>query len=252
MDSRKSEPCVVESVAICGMGCRLPGSSNTPSALWELIMRKGDGVCQVPNSRFNVKGFHSPLKGRAVSIKVDRAHFIDSDLAGFDCGFFEISPHEAESLDPQIRLLLECVWECLESAGVSIDSIATPNNRIGCYVGAFNSDYADLLGKDAEWTHSHSFTGTGRAMLSNRISYTFNLHGPSMTIDTGCSASLVAFHKACRAIAMGEISSALVCGANLYLLPDMIITAFANQIISPTATSHSFDAKATDTDALKG
>ena len=207
-------------------------------------MKKGNSVGPVPASRFNVEAFYSPVEGRPGSIKMNQAYFLDADLMGFDCGFFEISPHEAESLDPQIRLLLECAWECLESAGVSLDSIATPSNRVGCYVGSFSSDYADLMSKDPEWAHSHSITGTGRAMLSNRISYAFDLHGPSMTIDTGCSASLVAFHTACRAIAGGECSSALVCGANLFILPDLVMTTFANQIMSPTAASHSFEANA--------
>ena len=244
MGSLALEPDEATSVAICGMGCRLPGSSNTPSALWDLIMRRGSGVCQIPRSRFNPDAFFNPVEGRPGSIKTNVAHFIDADLTGFDCGFFGISPHEAQSLDPQIRLLLECAWECLESAGISLESIATAGNRVGCYVGSFSSDYADLLNKDPEWTHSHSITGTGRAMLSNRISYTFDLHGPSMTIDTGCSASLVAFHTACRAIVTGECSSAFACGTNLYLSPDLVMTTFANQIISPTATSHSFDVAA--------
>ncbi|KAE9963242.1 hypothetical protein BLS_009498 [Venturia inaequalis] len=226
------------------MACRLPGASDTPSALWSLIQRKGSAVGRIPATRFNVDAFYSPVEGRPGSIKSDSGYFIESNFDEFDCGAFQISPHEAQSLDPQIRLLLECAWECFESAGLHLQSLSKPSNKIGCYVGSFNSDYADLNIKDAEYSDVYSITGSGRAMLSNRISYTFDLHGPSFTIDTGCSASMVAFHTACRAIITGECSSALVGGANLYLLPDLVMSNFASTIMSGTATCHAFDAAA--------
>lgn len=235
---------MMEQVAICGMACRLPGASNSPSALWELIKQKRTAITRIPATRFNIDGFYSPVEGRPGSIKSEYGSFIDANLEEFDCGAFEISPYDAQSLDPQTRLLLECAWECFESAGAPLESISSPANRVGCYVGSSASDYADLNGKDAEYMHAYSLTGSGRAMLSNRISYAFDLHGPSFTIDTGCSASMVAFHTACRAITTGECSSALVGGANLYLLPDLFMSNFASQIISCTGTSHSFDAAA--------
>lgn len=140
-------------------------------------------------------------------------------MAGFDAPFFNISPSEAKSIDPQQRLLLEVAYEAFENAGISIENLSGSNT--GVYVAAFNSDYERMLSRDPENAPPYRATGTGIAIQANRISYVFNLAGPSLSLDTGCSGSLVALHQACNAIRSGEIDQALVGGSNLILDPEL-------------------------------
>ena len=139
-------------------------------------------------------------------------------MAGFDARFFNISPSEAKSIDPQQRMLLEVAYEAFENAGIPIENLSGSNT--GVYVAASNSDYDRMLSRDPENAPPYRATGTGIAIQANRISYTFNLTGPSLLLDTGCSGSLVALHLACHAIRSGEIDQALVGGANLILDPE--------------------------------
>ena len=141
------------------------------------------------------------------------------DLAEFDAQFFNISPLEARSIDPQQRLLLEVAYEAFENAGLSLDKISGSNT--GVWIAGFNSDYERMLSRDPENAPTYRVTGTGIAIMSNRISYVFDLKGPSVTLDTGCSGSLVALHHACQSIRNGEIDQALVGGTNLILDPEL-------------------------------
>lgn len=125
-------------------------------------------------------------------------------------------------MDPQFRLLMETTFEALESAGLSVESIAGSNTSV--YAGAFFRDYESSFIRDAENLPRFFMTGTGSAMASNRISHFFDLRGPSMTVDTGCSTALTALHLACQSVRAGESSTAIVGGANLILNPDMFIS----------------------------
>ena len=141
------------------------------------------------------------------------------DLAEFDAQFFNISPLEAKSIDPQQRLLLEIAYEAFENAGMPLEKLSGSNT--GVYVAGFNSDYERMLSRDPENSPFYRGTGTGIAIMSNRVSYVFDLKGPSLTLDTGCSGSLVALHHACNSIRSGEIDQALVGGTNLILDPEL-------------------------------
>ena len=126
---------------------------------------------------------------------------------------------EAKAMDPQQRLLLEIAYEAFENAGIPLDKLQ--GSKTGVYIAGFNSDYERMLSRDPENAPSYRLTGTGIAIMSNRISYAFDLAGPSFTLDTGCSGSLVALHQACHGIRNGEIDQALVGGTNLILDPEM-------------------------------
>ena len=141
------------------------------------------------------------------------------DLALFDARFFNISPLEAKAIDPQQRLLLEVAYESFENAGFSLEQLSGSNT--GVYIAAFNSDYERMMSRDPENAPMYRVTGTGIALVSNRLSFTFNLKGPSLTLDTGCSGSLVALHQACQSLRSGEIDQALVGGANIILDPEL-------------------------------
>ena len=137
----------------------------------------------------------------------------------FDPAFFGISPREAKSIDPQQRLLLQTTLKALEDAGYVPD--ATPSfmrKTFGCYVGNATLDYPANLKDDIDVYYS---PGTLRAFLSGRISYAFKLSGPSLTIDTACSSSMIAILQACRAIAAGDCRAAIAGGVNVITSPDV-------------------------------
>lgn len=167
--------------------------------------------------------------------------YIDQPLH-FDPLAFGISPREAAQIDPQQRLLLELVWEALEDAGIPPSSIA--GEKVGVYVGASNVDYQGAASIDQAVMESHFITGISLAIASNRISYTFDLKGPSMTVDTACSSSIVALDKAVSAIECGEIDMAIVAGVNMLLSPIPFIGFSRARMLSPTGRSRPFSAEA--------
>jgi Polyketide synthase modules and related proteins len=139
------------------------------------------------------------------------------DVWGFDPAVFGISPREAEQMDPQQRLLLELTWEALEDAGIRPSDFAGADT--GVFVGGSTLDYGNLRLHDAAAADAYFATGNSLAILSNRISYIFDLHGPSFTVDTACSSSLVALDAAVAAIQSGRIDTAIVGGVNILATP---------------------------------
>ncbi|THY90977.1 ketoacyl-synt-domain-containing protein [Aureobasidium pullulans] len=228
-------------IAIVGMGCRLPGESDTPDAFWEMLLKNRKCYSEPPKSRFNIDGFHS-TKSRPGSLRPRGAYFISDTMFDFDAPFFGITKPEAEAMDPQQRKLLECVFEAFENSGISLDSISGTNTAV--YVANFNYDYGVMNLKDGDYPQPYSMTGQGVTILSNRISYVYNLKGPSFTLDTACSSSIYAAHQACRALAHGETDGALVCGSNLIQSVEVHMGTDKMGVLSPTSTCHTFDASA--------
>jgi acyl transferase domain-containing protein len=145
-------------------------------------------------------------------------------------------------MDPQQRQLLEVAFECIESAGITLEDVT--GQDIGCYIGNFTTDFALLQTKDPEMIHRYSATGTGTTILANRISHCFNLKGPSVTIDTACSSSIYALHQACAALRSGECDAAFVGGANLIQTPDLYFGTVKAGMTSGTGACHTFDISA--------
>ena len=143
------------------------------------------------------------------------------------------------SMDPAQRKLLEVVYEAFESSGSSFDSVS--GSQTGCFVGNFNQDHQLMLLRDAEYPQPYGLTGSGLAILSNRISYCFNLKGPCMTLDTACSSSLYALHLACSAIQNGDCRAAIVAGANLILSPELELLSSDLGTVSASGRCHTFD-----------
>ncbi|RYP06624.1 hypothetical protein DL765_009421 [Monosporascus sp. GIB2] len=145
-------------------------------------------------------------------------------------------------MDPQQRKLLECVYEAFEAGGIPLESVSGKN--VGTYVGNFTTDYAMMALRDMEYPKPYSMTGHGNTILSNRVSYVFNLCGPSFTIDTACSSSMYATHMACRALASGEVNGAVVGGTNLILDAAVQMAVDKMGVLSHTSTCHTFDSSA--------
>ena len=173
-----------------------------------------------------------------------KGYFINQDLHEFDNGFFSINNLEAKHMDPQQRMLLEVVYECLESGGIRLSDVSGAQANVGCFVGNFTVDFQTMQSRDSEYQHRYTATGVGTTILANRISHVFNLQGPSVTLDTACSSSLYCLHFACRALAQGDCNSAIVAAANLIQSPEQFMGTAAAGVLSNTSTCHSFAADA--------
>jgi acyl transferase domain-containing protein len=207
-----------EAIAVVGMACRLSGIATSPEGLWQMLSKALTGWSNSAGNRFRLDAFWHPHAGHNGSFSARGLHLIKQDPALFDNIFFGVSNVEAKAIDPQQRMLLEVAYEAFESAGISMSSLQGSDTGVFCVVS--NHDYEKILGRDQETSPGYRFTGTAPALIANRISYAFDLHGPSITLDTACSSGLVAIHEACKALRAGEVSQVLVGGANLLLDPD--------------------------------
>ncbi|KAK5991611.1 Highly reducing polyketide synthase gloL [Cladobotryum mycophilum] len=227
-------------IAIIGMGVRLPGGVSTPDEFWDLLINKRDGRCRVPLDRYNVDGFlNSGIK--RYSVASEYGYFLkDADFKAFDTSFFVTNRTEAPTVDPQQRLLLEVVWECIENAGqTKLNSTNT-----GVFVGTFGEDWHDILLSDKSQSIPYRTTSGGDFTAANRISYNFDLRGPSITIRTACSASMTALHMACQSLYNGDCPTAIVAGASVIMNPTMTIDMTQQGALSPTGSCKTFDATA--------
>ncbi|KAJ5265956.1 hypothetical protein N7524_006974 [Penicillium chrysogenum] len=230
-------------IAIVGYACRLPGQVTSPSDLWELCTRARSGWSPIPRDRFSVEAFHHPNPSKVGSFNPKGGYFLDEDIARFDAPFFNLTVQEATSMDPQQRLLLECAYEALESAGIPKESIARRN--VGVFAGGNFSDYELNNVRDVETIPMHQATGCAASLQSNRISYFFDLRGPSITVDTACSSSLVALHYAVQSLRSGESTEALVAGCRLSLVPDIWVSMSMSQLFNDEGKTFPFDERAT-------
>ncbi|KAM0804375.1 reducing type I polyketide synthase 10 [Usnea florida] len=196
----------------------------------------------IPESRFRADGFYHPDLNYPNSINATGGYFLEEDIRAFDNSFFGINSLEAKYMDPQQRKLLEVVYECCENSGLSLEKLSGSNT--GCYVANFTSDFQILQAKDPDTFHRYSATGMGLTILANRVSYVFDLRGPSMVLDTACSSSLYSLHTACSALISRECDGAFVAGANLIQSPEVHIAAVKTGVLSGTSECHTFDESA--------
>lgn len=212
-------------IAVVGSGCRFPGGSTSPSSLWELLSNPRDVQKEIPQDRFDVP-YHSDAAHHGTT-NVRHAYLLDGDMRDFDAAFFNISRKEADSMDPQQRMLLETVYEALESGGHTMDSLRDTDTAV--YVGVMGNDYEGILTRDFHSIPTYTASGISRAILSNRISYFFDWHGPSLTIDTACSSSLVAVHQGVQALRSGDSRVAVACGTTMILGPGTDLISFEDR-----------------------
>jgi acyl transferase domain-containing protein len=239
----KPEQYQQEPVAIIGFACRLPGGNYSPHKLWDFLERGEVAWTAVPSTRFNLEGhYDGSLKPK--TMRQPGGMFLkDIDLADFDAGFFEVGSGEATAMDPNQRQILEIVYEGLENAGIPMEKL--DNGLVGCYVGSYGVDYADMANRDPENRPLANVIGIARCVMANRISHFLNVKGPSITLDTACSGSLVGLDLACQALRSQTIDMGIVATSNLYMSPEHVIDAGSvGGAHSPTARCHTFDAAA--------
>ncbi|OAA75373.1 Beta-ketoacyl synthase [Akanthomyces lecanii RCEF 1005] len=232
----------MDDIAVIGLGVRFPGDATSPEALWEILEHGESQWSEIPKDRLNVNGYYHPGGDRQGSISFKGGHFLKGNVAEFDAPFFSIAAADAKAIDPQQRMLLEVCYEALENAGCTKEDIDGTDTSV--YVGSFVKDYEQICLRDPDWQPQYAATGNGIAIMANRISYYFNLHGPSMTLDTGCSGSLVSIHLAAQSLRSGESSLAIAAGAGLILTPNTIMPMTALNFLSPDGKCFTFDARA--------
>ncbi|KAI0014647.1 putative polyketide synthase [Xylariomycetidae sp. FL0641] len=230
-----------EPIAIVGNACRFTGSANSSAEFWDLLLQPTDLRREIPSSRFSVKGFYHPDSAYHGHSNVSHAYLLDDDVdpAAFDAEFFGVKPVEAKAMDPQQRLLLEVVYEALESAGLS--AVRMKGSDTAVYVGSMTDDYTAMLLRDLQDTPTYTAVGTSRTMLANRVSYVFDWHGASVSLDTACSASLVAVHMAVQTLRARDSRTAIACGTNLILGPENFIIESKLNMLSPDGRSKMWD-----------
>ncbi|PCD23184.1 hypothetical protein AU210_014707 [Fusarium oxysporum f. sp. radicis-cucumerinum] len=228
-----------EPIAIVGSSCRFPGDATSPSKLWDLLKNPRDVVSEIPSSRFNTTGFYHADSQHHGSSNVRHAYLLDQDPRAFDREFFGISPKEAQSMDPQQRMLLETVYEGIESAGYSMQQLRGSNTAV--FVGVMFLDYQLISARGLDSLPQYHATVVAMSILANRLSYFYDWKGPSVGIDTACSSSLVALHYAVQTLRSGEAKVAVAAGSNLILVPDLFVSESSLNMLSPNGRSYMWD-----------
>ena len=230
-------------IAVIGMSCRLPGGADDPASFWEMLRAGRDGITEVPADRWSLDEFYDSDPDAAGKMYTRHGGFIDG-VDRFDPQFFEISPREAASLDPQHRLLLELTWEAFENANLPRERVH--GTRTGVFVGITNNDYERVLRRIGDDRRIDAYFSSGNTLnaAAGRLAYSFGLQGPAMSIDTACSSSLVAVHLACRALRGGECTMAVAAGVNLILSPEGTIALSRGRMVAPDGRCKTFDASA--------
>lgn len=231
----------VEPIAIIGMGCKFPGSSNTPEQFWELLKNGKCAITDIPEGRWNIENFYDSNPNAKGKSYVKKGAFID-DVDMFDAAFWGMSPMEAEALDPQQRMLLEVTYRALENARLNINKLE--GSKTAVYIGIGNSDYAYINSGDRNRIDAYSLTGTSASTASGRISYVFGFNGPCISIDTACSSSLVSVHYACQSLRNKDADMAVAGGVLLQLAAEGTIGLSKLRALAPDGICKTFDASA--------
>ncbi|MCX4246642.1 type I polyketide synthase [Paraliomyxa miuraensis] len=231
-----------EPIAIIGMSCRFPGGVEDPQAYWQLLAQEEIVIDEVPSSRWRAEDYYDPDPGAKGRTYVTRGGFL-REIEGFEPAFFHISPREAETIDPQQRLMLELSWEALERAGQ--DPRLLRDSATGVFVGVGPNEYAErLAGSLDPASGQYRATGSPLSFTAGRVSFALGLHGPSLAVDTACSSSLVALHLACQSLRQGECERAIAGGVNVLLSPRSFIAMSEIHALSGDGRCKTFSAEA--------
>ncbi|KJZ75295.1 hypothetical protein HIM_05221 [Hirsutella minnesotensis 3608] len=201
-----------EPIAIVGNACRFAGGISSPSELWRTLCDPGDLCAEMTPSTFGARSSVTTEGHRSGGRDARYAYLLRRDVAKFDAGFFDMAPLQAKAMDPQMRMLLEVVYEALERAGIAVEALRGSPTSVS--VGAMSNDYEYMQAQDLDEINKHTSTGSLRSLLSNRVSHCFGWTGPSVTLDSACSSSLAALDGAVQTLWSGQSRVALACGSS--------------------------------------
>lgn len=222
-------------IAVIGMACRFPGADNYID-FWNNLAGSKSGIVEIPRERWTWANYEVK-KEKDKTLFVSKWLGLLDNIDTFDAPFFHISNREAANMDPQQRIALEVAWNCFEDAGIQVKKLEDRN--VGVFVAGFNNDFSEISSRLK--TIPYYSTGTAQAMLANRISYVFDLHGPSYMLDTACAGSSTAIHNACQSLKNDECSMALAGGVSLILTPTRNVSFSQMGMLSPTGACKTFD-----------
>ncbi|RDW89980.1 type I polyketide synthase [Aspergillus mulundensis] len=226
-------------LAIVGLSFKFPGDGVDAESFWDMIVKGRCAATEFPPDRLNIDAHYHPDSNRLDSLSVRGAHFMKDDLSLFDAPFFSITAAEAEAMDPQQRLVLETSYRALENAGITMNQVARSKTCV--FTGSFGHDYETLQNKDPQALPKFEATGTSMNMLSNRVSWFFDLNGPSATVDTACSSSLMAIDLACQSIWSGDSAMGMAIGSNAIIALEIGLSLNNLGLLSPDGRCYSFD-----------
>ncbi|RYP74772.1 hypothetical protein DL769_003946 [Monosporascus sp. CRB-8-3] len=227
-------------IAIVGLAYRAPGVGR--KGLWDFLSEAKSAWTKMPAERFDHQAYYSHGDDRTGAFKAEGAHFVPEDIYAFDAAFFNMRAEEARNSDPQHRMMLECALEAAENAGHGLLDLA--GKKVGVFVGCGSLEYGHRMSEDLFSTSTFSATGTAPCMFANRLSYFFDINGPSVAIDSACASSSYAAHHACQALRNGECDAAFVGASALCISPALWITLEKMGALSPDGRSYSYDHKA--------
>ncbi|KAI1650191.1 ketoacyl-synt-domain-containing protein [Daldinia loculata] len=229
-------------IAIVGMSCRLPGDVSSPGDFWKLLTKGRSAWSKIPRDRFNQEAYNHPNPEKKGTINSQGGYFLSQNLEMFDPGFFDMTRKEAETMDPTQRLLLECSYEALENAGIPKESIS--GRKVGVFIGGPDNEHRMGNLRDLDDSPMFDPTGSQGAFLAGRISYFFNLCGPTFTVDTACSSSMHALHMAVQSIRLGESEQAIVGASHLITQPDVWVSMAKLRLFADSGKTYAFDHRA--------
>ncbi|MCJ1390655.1 polyketide synthase [Xylographa bjoerkii] len=231
---------LVEPVAVIGFSVKFPQDASSSAGFWKLMAEKRSAMTEIPADRFHIDAFYHPTRRDALPLR--GAHFIKDDLGAFDAEFFGINPSEAAAMDPAQRILLETTYKACESAGIRLEHLKGSNTSV--HTGCFTNDYLQQLLKDPERLPTYAAVGATLSMLANRISWFYDLSGPSINVDSACSSSAMAIDHACQLLRAGDSGMSIVAGCNLTFDPDYTNVLTNMQFLSHDSRSFPFDHRA--------
>ncbi|KAF2637935.1 ketoacyl-synt-domain-containing protein [Massarina eburnea CBS 473.64] len=231
-----------EPLAIVGLAFRFPGDADTPEGFWKMMEQRRCAMTEIPSERINIDAFYHDDNSRVDTLNLRGGHFMKGALGAFDNAFFSIGPLEASAMDPQQRGMLETSYHALENAGIPLKALA--GSKTAVFTASFSDDHRMLNLNDPELLSPYTGSATAWSILANRLSWWYDLKGPSVHVDTACSGGLVALHLACQSLRNGETSMALVGGSNIMSSVEQFLFMSNLSMLSPSSRSYSFDHRA--------
>ncbi|KAI0444956.1 polyketide synthase PksD [Xylaria telfairii] len=232
----------MEPIAIIGFSFRLPQGAEDESSLWNILENRQNVMKPWPASRANIDAFYNQDATKMNVVPSKGAHFLRGDPGAFDAPFFSITAKEAASMDPQQRWLLEASYRALENAGIPVEKVAGTETAV--FSSSMSEDFMRIVAKDPDQAPMNTPTGTTPCILANRLSWYFDLTGPSIQVNTACSSSMIAMDLACRSLQSGQSSMVLATGSNVLLSPETSMYLANMNFLSLDSVCHSFDERA--------